>query len=116
MAPINPCVPQYIRTIEEAQKRAHHAGLPISDTWLAAFATKYKPAAKRWDAMCTCVFSFPVSPAIGVNTLRLLRSGRGAWRARGRKPLTFGALATARLGAHGADRAGQRHAALTQRR
>ena len=35
----NPRVPQFIMTMEEAQKKAQRAGLPITDNWLAKFAT-----------------------------------------------------------------------------
>ena len=35
----NPRVPQFIMTMEESQKKAQRAGLPITNNWLAAFAT-----------------------------------------------------------------------------
>ena len=35
----NPQVPQFIMTMEEAQKKSQHAGFPITDNWIAAFAT-----------------------------------------------------------------------------
>ena len=34
-----PRVPQYVMKLEEAQQKADRAALPISDDWLAAFAT-----------------------------------------------------------------------------
>ena len=33
----NPRFPQYIMTMEKAQKKAQQSGLPTTDTWLAAF-------------------------------------------------------------------------------
>ena len=35
----NPRIPQFIMTMEEAQKKSKHAGLPITKNWLAAFST-----------------------------------------------------------------------------
>ena len=35
----DPRVPQYVIKLEEAQRKADGAALPISDDWLAAFAT-----------------------------------------------------------------------------
>ena len=35
----DPCVPQFIMTMEEAQKKAKRAGLPIANNWLAEFST-----------------------------------------------------------------------------
>ena len=35
----DPCVPQFIMTMEEAQKKANRAGLPIANNWLAEFST-----------------------------------------------------------------------------
>ena len=37
----DPRVPQFIMTMEEAQKKSQRAGLPITNNWLAAFTTSY---------------------------------------------------------------------------
>ena len=34
----DPCIPQFIMTMGEAQKKSQRARLPITDNWLAAFA------------------------------------------------------------------------------
>ena len=35
----DPQVPQFIMTMEESQKKAQRAGLPITNNWIAVFAT-----------------------------------------------------------------------------
>jgi hypothetical protein len=63
----DPRVPKYINCLEDAQKKAHRAGLPITNKWLVATASKLLliaasfptqravwdaklPATKRWPA------------------------------------------------------------------
>ena len=49
----NPRVPQFIITMEEAQKKAKHSGLPITENWLAPFATSSLLLANSFSNDCS---------------------------------------------------------------
>jgi hypothetical protein len=48
----DPCIPEYINRLEDAQKKAHRAGLPITNEWLVATASKSLLIAASFPIQC----------------------------------------------------------------